>query len=162
MILGTFHMKSQNDIHNLKDTNRITSMQDELSIIVEKLSKYKPTKIFVEFEKKNQDKLDNYYRRYLEDKLLSTNEIVQIAFPLAKKLNCPVIAIDWMERGAAERACGDVINEMSKYKDLQDEIEQYKMPEVNLNYGILKNLIELNTTLSSDNTKAYYINYALL
>lgn len=51
---------------------------------------------------------------------------------------------------------------MSKYKDLQDEIEQYKMPEVNLNYGILKNLIELNTTLSSDNTKAYYINYALL
>lgn len=94
MILGTFHMESQNDIHNLKDTNRITSMQDELSIIVEKLSKYKPTKIFVEFEKKNQDKLDNYYRRYLEDKLLSTNEIVQIAFPLAKKLNCPVIAID--------------------------------------------------------------------
>lgn len=35
MILGTFHMESQNDIHNLKDTNRITSMQDELSIIVE-------------------------------------------------------------------------------------------------------------------------------
>ncbi len=117
MILGTFHMESNSDIRNTLGTEKLEQMHDETDLLVEKLSAFKPTKIFVEIEKQDQPELNKTYEMFLENKVDSSNEVVKIAFPLAKKNGANIAAIDWMEQGAAIRGCSDVVDELDKYPE---------------------------------------------
>lgn len=163
MILGTFHMEAQNDVVNVNQTDKIVQHNDEIAKLVEALTKFKPTKIAVEYEKKYQSKLDALYKKYCDSGSDSTNEITQIAFRLGKKLSLPVIdAIDWMERGAAEYPCGAVQEFLAANQpDLENEINKYRSAAVDLEHETIKEIfMRLNSEQSIKDSLAYYMNYA--
>lgn len=163
MVLGTFHMQAQNDINNFQQTDRILEHEDEIIRIVDALAQFKPTKIAVEREKTYQTALDKAYEDYLASGSDSPGEVTQIAFRLAKLLGLErVNAIDWMERGAAERSCGDVLAYLrANQPELAEEISAYANPVVDLEKETLYDVfLRLNSAESAKDTLAYYMNYA--
>ncbi|AYN03738.1 DUF5694 domain-containing protein [Flavobacterium sp. 140616W15] len=94
MVLGVFHFSnSQLDSYKPKFPFDILEKQrqSELDILLEKIAEYKPTKILLELNRIEMDSLTNEnYQSYLKGKFLiddKTNEVYQIGFKLAKKLN---------------------------------------------------------------------------
>lgn len=101
LTLGTFHfhlVKSQFGVDfDINDKDK----QRELNEIIDQVEKYKPTKIFVEWEFSKQNELNELYDLYLKDKTFELikqkygenetkyfdSEIQQLGFKLAKKLN---------------------------------------------------------------------------
>ncbi len=98
MILGTYHMGNPGrDLNNVKaDDVRAPQRQKEIADFMQIIKKFKPTKVVVEQPIENA-KLNERYKSYLDGKLkLTTNEVDQIAFRLAKEMNLKeVTTIDW-------------------------------------------------------------------
>jgi len=94
MVLGVFHFANpQADDYKPKFSVNILEekRQKELDLLLEKIAKYKPTKILVEINRIKSDSIINrQYQNYLkghfkiEDKV---DETYQIGFKLAKNLN---------------------------------------------------------------------------
>lgn len=100
LTIGTFHfhlVKSQFDVDfdiNIKEN------QKQLNEIIGQIEKFKPTKIFVEWEFSKQNELDELYNSYLKDKTFELikqkyghnesmyfeSEVQQLGFKLADKL----------------------------------------------------------------------------
>lgn len=95
LLFGTFHFEYFNPVNNgdVLNVNYRDILnkkeQNELEIIAEKIKTYHPDKIFVEYPYYLQNKLDSTYtafstKDYSKEK---RNEITQLAFRIAKKLN---------------------------------------------------------------------------
>ena len=81
MVLGTFHFNK--DVLNAES-------QESIHSLVEALTSYQPTKIFVEWELDLFEKTNERYREFLQDSLSLDdlhNEVFQLGFRLAKQLN---------------------------------------------------------------------------
>lgn len=93
ILLGTFHFNQSLDSNSRLHSNLFTpKRQNEIDILVNKLVKQKPDKIFLEFTEKNQPFYDNVYNEYLkgiepQSTRVKANEIVQLGMKTAKKLN---------------------------------------------------------------------------
>jgi len=94
MILGVFHFSNPGlDTYKPKYEVDIFSdkRQDELKDLIKKIALYKPTKILFEGNRVLNDSVYNViYSRYLKDESVienRINEIYQIGFRLAKKMN---------------------------------------------------------------------------
>lgn len=88
-ILGTFHFASNADSYKRRFHLDIGSeqVQKELESLNEKLKKYQPTKVMVEYPIAKQNYLDSLYRAYLVGSYkLRANEVYQLGFRLAKSL----------------------------------------------------------------------------
>ncbi|WP_166962301.1 DUF5694 domain-containing protein [Yeosuana marina] len=87
-LLGTFHFANTNDYAVIKMDDLFTNKrQTELDELIEKLKKYNPTKIMIEWEPKEKDSVDKELKAYLNDEFdiqNKRNEVYQIAFRLAK------------------------------------------------------------------------------
>ena len=90
MFVGTFHFadagldsyKPQHDI-NILDPAR----QREVEQLVERLARFRPTKVAIEVRADGIDAMNQRYRDYLAGKFeLKSNEIYQIGFRLAKRM----------------------------------------------------------------------------
>lgn len=107
MILGVFHFSNPGlDSYKPKFPFDILEKerQEELNILLEKIAKYKPTKILLEWNRIQRDSIaNNKFQQYLkgdfdiDDK---TNEVYQIGFKLAKSLGhnriyCSDASADW-------------------------------------------------------------------
>ena len=163
MILGTFHMQAQNDKTNFKETNKIHEHEAEIIRLVDAIAEFKPTQIAVEYSKSEQDALDAAYLKYLTNGSKSTNEIVQVAFRLAKKLGLEKVnAVDWMERGAAERPFGDVDEYLhTKQPELAQEMDALLHTEIDLEKETICDVFRReNSQTSVQDTLALYMNYA--
>lgn len=93
MILGTYHMANPGkDLHNLKaDDVLADKRQRELAAVATGLAKFKPTKVAVEAPVDNgaPARLAKYHD-YLDGKLAnSRNEVVQVAYRLARQMQLP-------------------------------------------------------------------------
>lgn len=92
LTLGTFHFKFPNlDVVKSDADDQIdvldSKYQKEIELIVDKLVKFKPTKIVIEREPKKQQTYDSLYTSYLNGKhKLTRSEEQQIGFRLAKRL----------------------------------------------------------------------------
>jgi hypothetical protein len=89
MILGTYHMNNPGlDTYNLKADDVLTDRrQKEIDEVLGKLQRFNPTKIAFEGQY-NEDYWTSRYKEYLAGTYqLGRNEIEQIAFKLAKRLN---------------------------------------------------------------------------
>ena len=163
MILGTFHMEAKNDLVNFNGTDRIKEHEAELIQLVDALAAFQPTQIAVERCKSEQSSLDAAYADYITNGLVSTNEINQIAFRLAKNLGHEkVYAIDWMERGAAERPCGDVQEYVHRNQpELSSEIDALSDIPVDLEKETMKEVfLRINSRESAQKSLAHYMNFA--
>ena len=90
LLIGTFHYSNPGlDVAQLNSFNIMSEKsQKELEIMSDKIKKFGPDKIFVEWEFKKQADLDKFYNKNT-DSLFKTNksEITQLALRTAKKLN---------------------------------------------------------------------------
>lgn len=107
LLVGTFHYNNPGlDVAKTKSFDILSEKsQLELEQISSKIKTYNPTKIFVEWPYNEQKKLDSLYQLYKEGKYFTNdnlsdfymkNEIIQLAFRVAKKNNLPkVYGIDY-------------------------------------------------------------------
>jgi hypothetical protein len=90
LLVGTFHYANPGlDVAKLNSFNIMSEKsQKELEIMSDKIKKFGPDKIFVEWEFNEQADLDKLYNKNT-DSLFKTNknEITQLALRTAKKLN---------------------------------------------------------------------------
>ncbi|HYD01879.1 MAG TPA: DUF5694 domain-containing protein [Phycisphaerales bacterium] len=90
LLLGTFHFANPAaDAHRSKHTFNVFSEsgQAQLDEVLDRLEKYRPTKILVERESRYQGQLDEWYTSYLAGKQANiSNEIVTLGFSLAQRL----------------------------------------------------------------------------
>jgi len=117
MMLGTFHMVSVKNLFNFKVDDLVSDKrQEEIIDLVDKIKRFNPTKVVVEYEHKNEDELNEKYNNYINGAApLEMWEVQQIAFRLAKSLKLQRIhAIDWMERGAGTCSIGEVYEYIKK------------------------------------------------
>jgi len=90
LLIGTFHYA--NPGHDVAKINTFDIMseksQKELEVISNKIKKFGPDKIFVEWKFSKQADLDKYYNKNTDSLLKKdANEITQLALRTAKKLN---------------------------------------------------------------------------
>lgn len=93
MVLGVPHFSTSGDSYKQKFPFDILEKkrQEELNLLLEKIAAYKPTKILVEWNRIQNDSITNIeYSKFLKNDFdISTepNEVYQIGFKLAKRLN---------------------------------------------------------------------------
>jgi len=94
MVLGVFHFDNPGlDTHKQKHPFNILeeTRQKELNLLIKKIAAYEPTKILLEWNRIKYDSLANIdYQKFLKgdfDISAKSNEVYQIGFKLAKKLN---------------------------------------------------------------------------
>lgn len=113
LVVGTYHFNNPGlDVAKYKVLDIMEEKpQRQLEEITSAIAKFKPAKIFTEWELKDQLALDTLYNKYSEGvyfdyvakkypqrKFYTHNEIVQLAFRAAKKLNHKkVYAMDYQE-----------------------------------------------------------------
>ena len=100
LVIGTYHFNNPGlDVAKYKVLDIMGDKpQKQLEEIATAIAKFKPTKIFTEWELKDQLALDTLYNKYLEGsyfdyvakkypkrKFYTNSEIVQLAFRVAKK-----------------------------------------------------------------------------
>jgi hypothetical protein len=93
LVLGTYHMSNPGrDLYNMQaDDIQSPKRQQEIAQLIEVLKKFHPTKIAIEAEVDSQ-RVGQKYSDYLQGKYtLTSNEIDQIGFRLAKELGHPAV-----------------------------------------------------------------------
>lgn len=91
-LVGTFHFSgSASDVHKGTKTDMSTpEKQRELDELVGKLQKTYADKVFIEFKLKDQPFVDSTYALYRQGQFKAgNNEVYQLAYRLARKLNRP-------------------------------------------------------------------------
>ncbi|HEX8634147.1 MAG TPA: DUF5694 domain-containing protein [Pyrinomonadaceae bacterium] len=101
VILGTYHMGTpgNNMVNGKVDDVTSPERQKQIVKLVEKLERFKPTKIVVECDLEKDAKTQEIYARYLSGNYqLSKNETDQIGFRLAKEAgHKKVYCVDWSD-----------------------------------------------------------------
>jgi hypothetical protein len=101
VILGTYHMGTpgNNVVNGKVDDVTTPERQKQIVELVEKLKRFKPTKVVVECDLEADAKTQEVYERYLAGSYqLSKNETNQIGFRLAKELgHKKVYCVDWSD-----------------------------------------------------------------
>ncbi len=112
MVLGTVHFANPGlDRVNLKVEDVLTpDRQAELETLADALSRYRPSRIAVEWEATDQAGLDRVYAAWRAGERTNRNERQQIAFRLADKLGLDrVDAVDWQASPPGDEAAYDFI-----------------------------------------------------
>lgn len=114
MLVGSFHLANNNrDLINMPIEDVLVShRQHEIEQLVENLSRWRPTKIVLEWPRSDQNGLDRRYQSYLNGELeLTAKEQDQIGFRLAEALgHTKIYAADWNESFPGEQADYDFLN----------------------------------------------------
>ncbi len=162
MVVGVFHMSNPgHDLHNLKvDDVLEPERQREIEAVTAALSRFRPTKIGVEWP---ADWVADRFKQYLAGTLPpSRNEVVQLGFRLAKSTGAGVYSLDAdgdfpyerLKNFAETRGFGKLLDEENAATQRDVDEEARLLAEK----GISADLRLLNdpTRLASDN--AFYRN----
>jgi hypothetical protein len=135
LLFGTFHFNNPGfDVAKIKSFDiESEKSQKELEEITDKIKAYNPSKIFVEWEYNEQEKLDSLYNLYVAgiyfdnpklSKFYKQNEIFQLAFRAAKKLgHKKVYAMDYTNTDFPFDSLMQIAKENNQ-TELQEEIMQ--------------------------------------
>lgn len=123
MLLGTYHFGNTSDKLKVTDNILTEKKQKELKVLIGKLKKFKPEKIYVENEPNQQHFWDSIYKSHQENKEIGIkSELYQIGIKLASLLNLKsgVTCVDWHIKPAntfAEKQYEILFDSMLKYDD---------------------------------------------
>lgn len=99
VILGTYHMgKAGNNVINTEYEDVTTpERQKQMVALIDRLKKFKPTKIVLECDIEDDKKIQKRFEKYLTGNYqLTRNETDQIGFRLAKELrHNRIYCVDW-------------------------------------------------------------------
>ena len=123
VVLGTYHMGTAGKNVFSGKVDEVTSpeRQKQMVQLVEKLKRFRPTKIVVECDIEDDAKTQEIYDRYLSGSYqLSKNETNQIGFRMAKELgHKKVYCVDW---GIFP---GDPLYNYEKYASKDAELDSF-------------------------------------
>lgn len=150
LLLGTIHLEETTDYIQLSDETKGKLVDEQFEILTNDLATFQPNQIFVEYPFSLQVNLDTLYQNYLKTNSLFKNEIYQIGFRLAKRLQHEKIyAVDWNEAIPGLKELDAISDEHSVYEFQQiltRASEQMKTISSKLNAG---NIIELFKFINS-------------
>lgn len=179
LLIGTFHFNNPNfDAIKTEAFNVLTDKpQQELENITEKIKKFNPDKIFIEWDFDKQSELDSLYQLYLNNNynkyiekykgteqfaFYNENEMFQLAFRAGKKTGLSKIyGIDYF----VDLPFDTVMNSIKKAKqtDLKYEIDSYVKKsgeESNLKrktMGLTQLMLDLNTESARNINAGFYL-----
>ncbi len=169
LVIGTFHFRNPGlDVAKVNTFNVMSDKsQQELESISNSIAKFAPAKIFVEWDYRKQDKLDDLYCKNLDSLMKKdANELVQIALRSAKKLKHPKLyGVDYKETSfpydsliTQMKIAGQVglveegVTTMKAYESAQNK----KMAALSLR----ELLLDFNTKRSNDFSMQWYFGNA--
>ncbi|WP_313893939.1 DUF5694 domain-containing protein [Psychrobacillus sp.] len=152
LLVGTFHFEALQQV--------IEGKGEEVLEIVDFLSEYKPTKIAVEYERKEQQQLNDLYKKQNGD--YAINEIEQLGFRIARKLqHQEIFAVNWEGKLTQEDVIS--INEaiLSDYPNISDKFSTYseKLTDIILNSNLLNTYKKINDEALVQETEKIYLSY---
>lgn len=176
LLVGTSHwgnyQKADLDVAQANEIDILSEQyQKELDDIVSKIKAFNPSKIFVERTVAYQPKLDSMYKLYktLDRGKRSRNEIVQLGFKVAKKLNHDrVYGIDYRETSFPYDSLMKIMkaaHQESLITEFKNEIKVYEKAynEMVYNKTSLKDiLLYLNDKKRRKKDLGWYINQATM
>lgn len=178
LVIGTYHFNNPGlDVAQYKVLDIMGEKpQKQLEEITTAIAKFKPTKIFTEWELKDQLELDTLYNKYLDGtyfdyvakkypkrKFYVQNEIVQLAFRTAKKTgHKKVYAIDYQETSFEFDSImkfADTLRLPTFKKDVMADIKDTEAQSNALfaTNDLLKCLYYFNTTELRENDIPWYV-----
>lgn len=169
MVLGSYHFANPGrDVVKTKVTDVSTpDRQKQILEMIQRLEKYKPTKIVLECDVENQDKLQEKFAKYLKGEYqLSINEREQLGFRLAKDLADKKIYCvdnmsgspgnpsdyDYAEFAAKDKELDNLLKET--WRKLQDEGN--RRDELFQRFSITRQFIYLNEPAQIENDHTHY------
>lgn len=169
LLIGTFHFENPGlDVAQVNTFNVMTNKsQKELESITDKIKKFGPDKIFVEWNYEKQDKLDKFYTKNT-DSLFQKNadERVQLALRSAKKLgHKKLFAIDYNQAGFPYDSLVKGMQEanqldlIKKNKEEMAAYEKYQNQKI-AKYSLTELLIDCNTKESNAENVKWYLDIA--
>jgi len=171
LILGTFHFNFPNlDVVKTAEENQIDVLlpeyQKEIELIVEKLSRFQPTHIVIEFSPDFQSLIDSLYNQYLlGNHQLGRDEHYQIGFRIAKTMGLQKLyCVDEMGN-FTENIINFINNNESEealafFKSFEEDSmlnELYPDEPVFKTKGILAELIRLNDENRVKKSLGFYL-----
>ena len=129
MLIGTFHFKDPGkDIAKVKDINIFTEdSQQYLQEFARRLAEFKPTKVLLEYNPKNEEMLNQRYKDYLSgDYELGANEIYQLGFRIARQSRLEGVQsfdhreLEWLAEPMFEYAKQHNSPEMTTFSEIID------------------------------------------
>jgi len=123
LLLATYHFGNTSDEMKVTDNILRAQKQKELKVLLDKIEKFKPEKIYVENEPNQQHFWDSIYKLQLENKEINLkSELYQIGIKLASrlKLKSGVTCVDWHIKQSntyAEKQYDILFDSMVKYDD---------------------------------------------
>lgn len=111
LLLGTIHMRPTTDLFTTELDDLLSAKrQQEILDVVERVKKFRPTKVALEVEHKKNDSINEQYLQYRNGNFeLPVSEVYQVGFRIASDLiHEQVHCIDWMEKGAGTKGVGEV------------------------------------------------------
>lgn len=170
LLLGTFHFENPGlDVAKLNTFNVMTDKsQKELENITDKIKKFGPDKIFIEWNYQKQAKLDKFYAKNT-DSLLHKNadEIVQVALRSAKKLgHSKLYGIDYNNADFPYDSLVKGMKEANQLDLIKRNEEVMKNYEIDQNkkiakYSLTELLLDINTKKSNEENISWYLDTAI-
>lgn len=157
--LGVFHFEFPNlDVKQYSEEEQIDvwlpKYQKEIELIAQKLERFKPDAVVVEWPLYRQQETDSIYREYLAgNHQLSRNEVEQLGFRIAKMCNAKIYCADaWGAQTAAiEKLLQD--DESKEYLAFEesftnspDSVLHTDHKDIFKQEGILAELIQINNS----------------
>ena len=158
ILLGTFHFNHMEEL--------IANKQEEIIELINYLAEYQPTKIAVEWEKLEKGQLEKDYNKYKKsEELNSLNEIQQIAFRLAKKLEHQTIfPVNW--KGELAQKDIELLNNTikEKYPKILNTVVSFgeNNLEVNEVTKIIDSFKQLNDKQYLKDLEKMYLTFSLV
>ncbi|SHM87213.1 DUF5694 domain-containing protein [Flavobacterium saccharophilum] len=142
LLFGSFHFENPGlDVAKVNTFNVMTDKsQKELENITNKIKKFGPDKIFVEWNYQKQDKLDNFYAKNTDSLLQKdSDEIVQVALRSAKKLgHKKLYAIDYNDTDFPYDSLVNGMKAANQFDLIKKNKETMKHYETDFNTKITK------------------------
>lgn len=154
VLFGSFHFENPGlDVAKVNTFNVMSDKsQKELENITNKIKKFGPDKIFVEWNFQKQDKLDAFYAKNTDSLLKKdSDEIVQIALRSAKKLgHKKLYAIDYNDTGFPYDSLVKEMKAANQFDLIKKNEETIKHNQTDFNtkitkYSLTQLLLDVNT-----------------
>jgi len=170
LLFGSFHFENPGlDVAKVNTFNVMSDKsQKELEKITDKIKKFGPDKIFIEWNYQKQAKLDQFYAKNTDSLLKNdSDEIVQIALRSAKKLgHKKLYGIDYKGADFPYDSLVKGMKEAGQFDLIKRNDETMKHYETDFNtkitkYSLTELLLDINTKASNDDNLQWYLETAI-
>ncbi|MEC3883303.1 DUF5694 domain-containing protein [Halobacillus sp. HZG1] len=152
ILVGSYHFEQEEELVDKKEK--------EVIELVDHLAQYKPTKVAVEWEMSKDNELNIEYKKSKGD--YSIDEIQQIGFRLAKKLNHEkVYAVNWSGRISQEDMTELNATIQGSYPELLNTMKgiSKNAPDISLNTPLVDSFRKLNDNKATKELERMYLSF---